>query len=248
MKVIITVLVALSTFLSTLAQPNSGRLEITPLTGDYYIFTTYRLLNGDPFPANGLYLVTNAGVVMSDTPWDTTQFQPLLDTIKVRHNASVVMCIATHSHDDRTGGLEFLKRKGVKTYTSRATDEISKAKGNKRAAFLFEQDKVFTVGNYSFQTFYGGPGHTKDNIVVWFEEDRILYGGCLVKSTEATDLGYTAEADLVAWPTTIRNIKKKCLRPRYVIPGHQDWKNNNALDHTLMLLDDRKKLETVDKR
>lgn len=248
MKKLFSALVGLSAILSALAQPNTGRLEIAQLTGDFYIFTTYRLLNGDPFPANGLYLVTAAGVVMIDTPWDTTQFQPLLDAIKVRHNSNVVLCIATHSHDDRTGGLEFLKRKGVRTYTSRATDEVSRARGNKRAEFLFDKDTIFTVGNYAFQTVYGGRGHTKDNIVVWFEQDRILYGGCLVKSTEATDMGYTGDADLAAWPNTIRNIKQQCVRPRYVIPGHQGWRNNNALDHTLMLLDDRKKLDTVEKR
>lgn len=247
-KVMLTVLVVLSASLSAFTQPATGKLEISALTGDYYIFTTYRLLNGEPFPANGLYLVTPAGVVMIDTPWDTTQFQPLLDAIKVRHNSNVLVCIATHSHDDRTGGLEFLRRKGVKTYTSRATDEISKSRGNKRAEFLFDDDTTFTVGNSSFQTVYGGHGHTEDNIVIWFEQDRILYGGCLVKSTEATDMGYTTDADLAAWPTTIRNIKKKCLRPRYVIPGHQDWRDNNALDHTLMLLDERAKINRVESR
>ena len=244
MNLFLSILVGLNACLPAFAQPNTGSLEITQLTGDYYIFTTHRLLNGDPFPANGLYLVTNAGVVMIDTPWDTTQFQPLLDAIKVRHNSNVVMCIATHSHDDRTGGLEFLKRKGVKTFTSRATDEISKARGNKRAAFLFDKDTVFTVGNYTFQTIYAGAGHTKDNIVIWFEEDRIIYGGCLIKSTEATNMGYTGDADLAAWPKTIRNIKQQCVRPRYVIPGHQDWKSNNALDHTLLLLGDNRKVES----
>lgn len=33
---------------------------------------------------------------MFDTPWDTTQFQPLLDSIKFKHNMNVLMCIATH--------------------------------------------------------------------------------------------------------------------------------------------------------
>jgi len=60
-----------------------------------------------------------------------------------------------------------------------------------------------------------------DNIVIWFEKDRILYGGCLVKSTEAIDLGYTKEANLAEWPKTIKKIQNKFGTPAYIIPGHQ---------------------------
>lgn len=54
-----------------------------------------------------MYLVAKDGVVLFDTPWDTTQFQPLLDSIKLKHDKNVIICIATHAHEDRTGGLEY---------------------------------------------------------------------------------------------------------------------------------------------
>ena len=38
------------------------------------------------------------------------------------------------------------------------------------------------MGQHAFQTYYGGQGHTPDNIVIWFDKEKILYGGCLVKS------------------------------------------------------------------
>ena len=38
------------------------------------------------------------------------------------------MCFATHSHEDRAGGLEFYRQKGIKTYTIKLTDEILKDK------------------------------------------------------------------------------------------------------------------------
>ena len=59
------------------AQTNNEKLSITHLAGDYYIFTTYKPINGNPFPSNGMYCVTDSGVVLFDTPWDTTQFQTL---------------------------------------------------------------------------------------------------------------------------------------------------------------------------
>ena len=49
-------------------QPENAKLKITPLTGDFYIYTTYSIYEGSPVPANGMYLVTNDGVVIFDTP------------------------------------------------------------------------------------------------------------------------------------------------------------------------------------
>ncbi len=95
----------------------------------------------------------------------------------------------------------------------------------------------FTVGGRSFTAYYPGEGHTRDNIVVWFPEARLLYGGCLVKSTEATDLGNVTEANLAAWPVTLRNVSRKFPRPRYVIPGHQSWASTESLQHTVELLE-----------
>ena len=212
------------------------QLIITHLTGTYYIFTTYKFVNGNPFPSNGMYCVTNEGVVMFDTPWDTTQFQPLLDSIANRHHQKVTLCIATHYHDDRTAGLEYYKSKGIQTYTSKQTFDLCKQHKEKQAAHYFLKDTTFVSGNYSFQTYYPGEGHTKDNIVIWCRDAGILYGGCLVKSTENAGLGNIADANVKEWPTTIKNLIKHYPKPAYVIPGHFGWTNTRALKHTLKLL------------
>lgn len=66
-------------------QAENAKLKIESLAGDFYIYTTYNTYEDSKVPANGMYLVTRDGVVMFDTPWDTTQFQPLLDSILLRH-------------------------------------------------------------------------------------------------------------------------------------------------------------------
>jgi glyoxylase-like metal-dependent hydrolase (beta-lactamase superfamily II) len=235
MRNIIILILAFS-FSSLSANAQTKPLEITHLTGDFYVYTTYNLYKGSPVPANALYLVTNEGVVMIDCPWDSTQFQPLLDSIQLKHNKKVVMYIATHSHADRTIGLEFYRKHGVKTYSTVQTDEICKKKHEKRAEFLMIKDTTFKIGQYSFQTFYPGPGHTVDNIVVWFPKDKVLYGGCFIKSTDASDLGNVTEADISKWPASIKKLQAKFPDPVYVIPGHDDWKNKASLEHTLDLL------------
>jgi metallo-beta-lactamase class B len=215
--------------------PNSG-LIITHLTGDFYVYTTFGQYKGEPVPSNSMYLVTNEGVVLFDTPWDSTEFKPLLDSIKMRHGKNVVMCFATHFHEDRTAGLEYYRNLGIRTYTSKQTDELSKNRNEKRAEFLIYKDSLFTVGQYSFQTYYGGQGHSPDNIVIWFEKQKILYGGCLVKSTEADDLGNLSDANVENWAVTIQNIQHKFKNPEYIIPGHLDWNSKESLNHTLDLI------------
>ena len=238
MKRFFTLFFLVTCTFSIQAQHAEPRLVITPLHGDFYVFTTYNLYKGDPVPANGMYVVTNAGVVMFDSPWDTTQFQPLLDSISSRHHKKVVACIATHSHADKTAGLEYYQAKGISTYTTRMTDSISRVTGQKRAGHLMDKDTSFSIGGYSFDVFYPGEGHTPDNIVAWFSRDKVLYGGCLVKSTEATDLGYIKEANLKTWAATIRRIQARFGKPRYVIPGHDGWTSNQSLDHTVRLVNE----------
>jgi len=214
----------------------SQDLEIKHLTGNLYVYTTYNAYKNTKVPSNSMYLVTNAGVVLTDVPWDTTQFQPLLDSIEARHHKKPLICIATHSHEDRTAALEYFSKKGIKTYTSTMTDSISKATGKKRASFLFTKDTTFNIDGYKIETFYPGKGHTADNITIWFAKDKVLYGGCFIKSTAAIDLGYTAEAYLQDWASSLIKLKNKFPSYKYVIPGHETWSSNRSIEHTLKLL------------
>ncbi len=163
------------------AQDNKSALVISHLTEDFYVYTTYRSLSGREIPSNSIYLITEQGAVMFDTPWDTTQFQPLLDSIQNKHHTNVVLCIATHFHDDRTAGLGFLKQKGIRTYSSKQTSDLCKERHQQQAQYYFTKDTTFAVGSHRFVTCYPGEGHTEDNIVIWFDDEKVLYGGCLIK-------------------------------------------------------------------
>jgi len=217
---------------SLLAQNSDSKLKISHLTGDFYIYTTYGHFNGNRFPANGMYVVTNKGAILIDSPWDSTQFQPLLDSIRIKHNTSVAMCIATHFHEDRTWGLEYYKRKGIRTYTTKKTDELSRKSGKKRAEFLIAKDTAFTIGQYSFKTYFPGHGHAPDNIVIWFEKQKVLFGGCLIKSAADKDLGNLGDASVNDYAAAVLNVQQECRNPKYVIPGHNDWSSTKSLLHT----------------
>ena len=213
------------------------RMSITNMFGNYYAFTVYKNINGQPFPSNGMYVVTDSGVVMIDTPWDPSRTPELLDSIEIKHHKKVVLCIVTHYHDDRTAGLGVLRALGVKTYSSLQTKQLAKEKNEEQAEYTFTKDTTFMVGNLVIETHYPGEGHTADNIVVWFSADRVLYGGCLVKSTAIDNLGNVEDANLKAWPLTIEKLLARYPMPVCIVPGHYVWdKGYTCLKHTLDLL------------
>jgi metallo-beta-lactamase class B len=218
-----------------IAQPKPA-LEITRLTGNFYIYKTYNLYQGNYISANAIYLITKKGAILFDTPWDKAQYQVLLDSIERKHHKKAIMVIATHSHEDRAGGFGFYNEKHIPTYSSSLTDEILKKDSKPHATRTFKNDTTFTIDRYKFQTCFAGAGHTKDNIVIWFPKERILYGGCLIKSTEAKTLGFTGEANLEQWPKTLNKLKQRYPSPSYIITGHDNWRSTKSIDHTLKLL------------
>jgi metallo-beta-lactamase class B len=236
MRKTVSIILFLIGLFDSSGQSRNSPLQISHLTGDFYVYKTFHDYNGTLISANAMYLVTDKGVVLFDAPWDEAQYQPLLDTIKAKHNKDVIMYLATHSHEDRAGGLDFYRQKGIKTYTIKTTDQILKKENKKRAEFIIPNDTTFVLGRHSFEVYYPGKGHTPDNIVVWFDKEKVLYGGCFIKSTEAKDLGYLGDADVKEWEKSIQNAQAKFKNPRYIIPGHDDWTDTGSLKNTLKMV------------
>lgn len=221
-----------------LAQRDSATLvEITPLKGHSYLYVTY----GKPddktwYPANSLFVRTPAGIVLLDTPWDDEQADTLVNQLEARFHEKVVACISTHWHADRVGGVKALGARGIPTYASAQTVALCVANGKTAPAHAFTKDTTFRFGGTRIQTFYPGPGHTTDNIVIWVPGDQVLFAGCFLKSGLATGIGYTGDADLQAWPASIRKTEAKFPKARIIVPGHESLEGN-AYERTLELIE-----------
>ena len=87
------------------------------------------------------------------------------------------------------------------------------------------------------ELYYPGPGHTRDNLVVWLPETRMLFAGCLVKSGLARSLGFVAEADLAAWPSALDRLGERYRQVEVVVPGHGPRGGSWLLGHTLKLVE-----------
>lgn len=222
------------------AQEKKGWDIVNP-DGDFYIYTTYGYSDGSRFPSNSMYVVTGKGIVMIDVPWDTAQTIPFLDKIEQQHHKKVIACISTHFHADRTAGLDILKRRGIATYGSQQTIALCKERKQQQPEYAFVSDTTFHFDDHTLTVYYPGAGHSPDNIVIWFGKEKILYGGCFIKSTDYTDLGNLSDARPEQWGASVKKVQKRFPGARFVIPGHGSWKGVEGLEYTLKLIGDYKR-------
>ena len=71
------------------------------------------------------------------------------------------------------------------------------------------------AGEERIEVYFPGPGHSPDNVVVWFSGKRILFGGCLVP---VGMIGNRADADMGQWAQSLKNLSR--FDPLWVVPGH----------------------------
>lgn len=232
-KLFSSILLLVSTsFAWAQAQP----LKIEKLQENMYLYITYQMYNGVSYSSNALYILTDEGAILIDTPWDKTQNDPLVEHIRKEHNKEVKWVITTHFHGDRSGGLDYFRQAGAQTYTYELTNEILKERNEPQAEFTFGKERHFTFGQEELVVYFLGEGHSTDNTVIWFPKEKVLYGGCLIKSAEATDIGYIGDGNPGAWPATIQAIQSKFKEAKTVIPGHDAWNKPGHLENTLRIV------------
>ncbi|AKD56429.1 beta-lactamase [Spirosoma radiotolerans] len=224
-------------FVQAQARP---MLAVTPLNDQVYVHTTYGIYGKTPFPSNGLIIKTTDGVVLVDTGWDTDtntdNTRQLLQWVSNNLHQPVRLCIVTHAHEDRVGGISELRKAGIRVISTPLTARKSVALGFQAPDGILPNDTTFSIGQEPIRCFFPGEGHTNDNIVVWLPNQQILYGGCLIKSVAAFGMGNLADANLNQWAGSIQTLMKQFGGARIVVPGHQDWGDSKSMEHTLQLL------------
>ncbi len=190
-------------------------------------------------PANGLIVVDGEHAVMIDTPWSPEQTDVLLDWVQNSLKVKVETAIVGHSHVDCLGGLSAIHRRGGTSISLDQACQLALAGGVEAPKETFAGTRKLMVGERELELFYPGPGHTVDNIVTWIADEKVLFGGCFVKSADAGSLGYTAESDLAAWPASLARLRSRYPGARVIVPGHGAPGGWELVENTLKLLKDK---------
>lgn len=184
---------------------------------------------------NGMMVVNEDEAIIFDTPAGDEASEELItymNTLKCKTKA----VIATHFHEDCVGGLAAFNKYNIPGYASYRTIELLKNKGNRLFNTLkgFDNNLALNVGNKKVYAEYFGEGHTKDNLVGYFPEEKAVFGGCLIKAMDAQK-GNLEDANVIAWPGTVSKLKQKYPGIEIVIPGHGKSGGIELLDYTIKL-------------
>ncbi len=192
------------------------------------------------FASNGMIVAKQGKALLVDTPMDNEQTQRLYNFLKDRMNIEVTMFIPGHFHEDCMGGISFLHSKEVRSIANSLTIQKCRELGLEAPQNSFESNKVIDFNGESIECSYDGGGHSFDNITVWLPNQKILFGGCMVKNKNSKGLGNLSDAIVDEWDGTVRKLLNKYGNAEYVIPGHGAYGGVGLLNHTIDLVKDYK--------
>ncbi|MBI9035692.1 MAG: subclass B1 metallo-beta-lactamase [Bacteroidales bacterium] len=185
---------------------------------------------------NGMLFVKNGKALMVDTPMTNKETKELYHYLTDSMNIEIEKLIVGHYHQDCLGGLEFLHSIGVISISGEFTKNKCMELDLPIPHQSFQKIYNFQHQGKNIICYYPGGGHTLDNIVVYLPSEKVLFGGCLIKSLEFNNLGYIGEAVMGEYEQSIQNVLKEFPNIEFVIPGHGKYGDTTLLMHTIDLV------------
>ena len=216
---------------------NSNSLRITKVAKGVYIHTSYLATqNYGKVACNGMFIIKDGIAIVCDTPTDDKASEELIEWISKDGKASINAVVVTHFHVDCLGGLSSFHNIGVPSYAQHHTIELAENHWDMVPKNGFDQTLNLPVGDATLISEFHGAGHTRDNIVCFYEDQQILFGGCLIKSVGASK-GNLNDADVKTWSETVRQVRSVYPNAEVVIPGHGEHGDAKLLDYTISLFE-----------
>lgn len=230
---------------SAFATTPPGHLELIKVTDHIYVAEDYFY-----YRENSAVYIGDKDVTVISATWTPETAKLLVNKVRQITKKPIKAVIDTHYHLDRVGGNSYFKSIGAQVIASKMTSALMKENwesGLKSAQKdypgfplipLVSPDITFgdkyELEGGKIQVLYFGPSHTKDDLVVYFPEEQVLFGDCMLKEK----LGYLGDANLTEYPKTLERVKK--LKIKTIIAGH--WSSIHGpelIDQVLELLKQR---------
>jgi metallo-beta-lactamase class B len=213
---------------------SSENLTIEKLTDHTFIHTSFIEYQGNKVACNGLIYINNNEAFILDSPNDEVSTQELINWLQVEQKLKVTGVLATHFHSDCLGGFGTFHKSNIPTYGNQLTKILAESNGSIGPRNTFTSEFSFYDNMLNIK--YFGAGHTEDNVVVYLSEEKVLFGGCLIKSLDASK-GNLGDENLLEWSNTVRKIKNELSEVKHVVPGHGDAGDAALLDYTIRLFE-----------
>ena len=221
---------------TTKALPTNDNLKVQSITKNTYLHVSYLQTKSiGRVACNGLVYIHNGEAILFDAPVDKKAAEQLVNWIEKEQKATVKAIIPTHFHIDCLGSLDYFHDKGIPSYANAMTIDLADST-MPIPQHGFTNKKDILIGGKKVILKYPGEGHTKDNIVGFIPSEQVLFGGCLIKSLNASK-GNLADANIEEWSRTVKNVKERFPEAKIIIPGHGKYGDRSLLDYTIELFD-----------
>jgi len=215
----------------------SEDIYLLKLSEQTYIHVSW---HSDPqwgkFTCNGILVIHKNEAALFDTPMSDSLTRKLVRFIQDSLKSKITYFVPNHFHNDCTEGMDILDSLGAITVSSEKTKEISQERGIITAHKTFSDTLTLHLPGKNIFLEYPGPAHAPDNIVAWIPDEKILFGGCMIRSKETSSKGNLSDADEEEWPKTIKKLQKKYKDAEIVIPGHGNYGTGELLKHTYKIV------------
>jgi len=213
----------------------SERLKIEQLTENTYLHLTYlKTQDFGNVACNGMIVIDKGEALIFDTPANDADSQNLINWTESVLKSKVIGIVATHHHIDCLGGLKEFHKREIPSYANNKTIELAKVTNRILPQNGFDDQLELKVGDKKVMNEFMGEGHTKDNIISYFSNENVLFGGCLIKSVGASK-GNLENANVDEWSKTVERIRTTFGDVEIIIPGHGKSGGQELLDYTIEL-------------
>ncbi|MEL6656840.1 MAG: subclass B1 metallo-beta-lactamase [Bacteroidota bacterium] len=227
---------------ATARQQIGADIQLIPLTENTMIHRSYKVFeNFGRVGCNGLIYIADSSIVIFDTPVTEKTTARLLQYLIDESGYTVEAVVINHFHEDCLAGIDSVHARGILTYGSRKTVARCKAEGYTPPQKKFGRKKTLKLGDKTIVNYHPGAAHSSDNIVSYVPSERVLFGGCMLKSNGAGK-GNLADASVEDWSNSAEKVRKQFPDAEYLVPGHGHHGGPELLQYTIDLFaDDRKK-------
>lgn len=213
----------------------SDDVVITQISKNTFEHTSFKQTNDwGKVPCNGLIVRDGRETIIFDTPTNDNASEELIKWINETLKCKIKAIIPTHFHDDSIGGLKAFEEKNIPSYAYFRTIDLAKENNYTVPKNSFSDSLILKVGNEIIIVKFFGEGHTKDNVVGYFPNEDVLFGGCLIKEWD-TGKGYLGDSNITKWSETVEKVKKEYPNVKTIIPGHGERGDRKLLDYTINL-------------
>lgn len=213
----------------------SNDLIVTQITENSFVHVSFLKTNDfGNVACNGLIVRDGNEAIIFDTPTNDKNSEELINWIKGTLKCKINAIIPAHFHEDCLGGLKAFHKNGIPSYANFKTIEFAKEINSALPENGFKDSLKLKVGDEIVTAKFFGEGHTRDNVVGYFPSEKVMFGGCLIKTIDASK-GYLGDANIADWSATVEKVKQKYPDVKIVVPGHGEYGDKKLLDYTINL-------------